>query len=430
MNKMTYQEAEAYILELPKFTQKNTPEHTRKFLSFLGNPQDGKKVFHVAGTNGKGSVCVYLDAMLRAQGKRTGLFISPHLIRINERIRIDAEPVSDETFTRLFLKTRESVRKMEALGLPHPSFFEFLFGMAMAGFAEADAEYVILETGLGGRLDATNSISSPLACILTSIGLDHTEILGDTLEKIAAEKAGILKQHVPVIYADTQKESSSVIEKRAKELDCPCKKIGKSAYEILKIQDGTLAFSPANAYYGDTTWKLQNTAVYQAENAMLAMEAMRTVFKEQGNVSGWREALFQVKWEGRMEEILPDFYVDGAHNVSAVKMFVQSIQNDPREKIVLFSAVRDKNYEEMIQILCQQRHISEYVITLIQDERAAQAEELKQIFQKYTEQPVVVKEDLRQALTYLFSRKAGKVVYCLGSLYLTGMIKAMIEEAG
>ena len=111
-------------------------------------------------------------------------------------------------------------------------------------------------------------------------------------------------------------------------------------------------------------------------------------------------------------------------------MFVQSIQNDPREKIVLFSAVRDKNYEEMIQILCQQRHISEYVITLIQDERAAQAEELKQIFQKYTEQPVVVKEDLRQALTYLFSRKAGKVVYCLGSLYLTGMIKAMIEEAG
>ena len=261
-------------------------------------------------------------------------------------------------------------------------------------------------------------------------GLDHTEILGNTLEEIAAEKAGILKPHVPVIFADTQQESSRVIEERAGELGCPCKKIGKSAYEILKIQDGTLAFSPSNAYYGDTTWKLQNTAMYQPENAMLAMEAMRMIFGEQGDVSGWREALSQVKWEGRMEEILPDFYVDGAHNVSAVRMFVQSIQRDRREKVVLFSAVREKNYEEMIRILCQEKSVSEYVITLIEDKRAAQTEELKQIFQKYTDKPVVVKEELHQALTYLFSRKAGKAVYCLGSLYLTGMIKAITEEAG
>ena len=232
MSRVTYQEAETYISELPKFTKKNTLEHTQKFLSFLGNPQNGKKVIHVAGTNGKGSVCVYLDAMLRAQGKHTGLFTSPHLIRMNERIRMDGEPVSDETFTRLFLRTQQSVRRMEAEGLPHPSFFEFLFGMAMAGFEEAGVEYVILETGLGGRLDATNSISGPLTCILTSIGLDHTEILGNTLEEIAAEKAGILKPHVPVIFADTQQESSRVIEERAGELGCPCKKIGKSAYEI------------------------------------------------------------------------------------------------------------------------------------------------------------------------------------------------------
>ena len=187
MSRVTYQEAETYISELPKFTKKNTLEHTQKFLSFLGNPQNGKKVIHVAGTNGKGSVCVYLDAMLRAQRKHTGLFTSPHLIRMNERIRMDGEPVSDETFTRLFLRTQQSVRRMEAEGLPHPSFFEFLFGMAMAGFEEAGVEYVILETGLGGRLDATNSISGPLTCILTSIGLDHTEILGNTLEEIAAE---------------------------------------------------------------------------------------------------------------------------------------------------------------------------------------------------------------------------------------------------
>lgn len=306
MSRVTYQEAETYISELPKFTKKNTLEHTQKFLSFLGQSQNGKRSpcsRHERKRFGR----VYLDAMLRAQRKHTGLFTSPHLIRMNERIRMDGEPVSDETFTRLFLRTQQSVRRMEAEGLPHPSFFEFLFGMAMAGFEEAGVEYVILETGLGGRLDATNSISGPLTCILTSIGLDHTEILGNTLEEIAAEKAGILKPLVPVIFADTQQESSRVIEERAGELGCPCKKIGKSAYEILKIQDGTLAFSPSNAYYGDTTWKLQNTAMYQPENAMLAMEAMRMIFGEQGDVSGWREALSQVKWEGRMEEILPGF---------------------------------------------------------------------------------------------------------------------------
>ena len=409
---------------------KHPPEHTRELLSRLGNPQEGIKIIHVAGTNGKGSVCAYLNAMLLAGGKKTGLFTSPHLVRINERFQINGEDVSDEQFLDAFLKVEKAAKEYEAEGEGHPSYFETLFLMGMLIFKEAGVEYLVMETGLGGRLDATNSISGPLTCILTSIGLDHTEILGNTLEEIAAEKAGILKPHVPVIFADTQQESSRVIEERAGELGCPCKKIGKSAYEILKIQDGTLAFSPSNAYYGDTTWKLQNTAMYQPENAMLAMEAMRMIFGEQGDVSGWREALSQVKWEGRMEEILPDFYVDGAHNVSAVRMFVQSIQRDRREKVVLFSAVREKNYEEMIRILCQEKSVSEYVITLIEDKRAAQTEELKQIFQKYTDKPVVVKEELHQALTYLFSRKAGKAVYCLGSLYLTGMIKAITEEAG
>ena len=427
---MNYTEAVDYIETIPKFTVKHPPEHTRELLSRLGNPQEGIKIIHVAGTNGKGSVCAYLNAMLLAGGKKTGLFTSPHLVRINERFQINGEDVSDEQFLNAFLKVEKAAKEYEAEGEGHPSYFETLFLMGMLIFKEAGVEYLVMETGLGGRLDATNSISGPLTCILTSIGLDHTEILGNTLEEIAAEKAGILKPHVPVIFADTQRESSRVIEERAGELGCPCKKIGKSAYEILKIQDGTLAFSPSNAYYGDTTWKLQNTAMYQPENAMLAMEAMRMIFGEQGDVSGWREALSQVKWEGRMEEILPDFYVDGAHNVSAVRMFVQSIQRDRREKIVLFSAVREKNYEEMIRILCQEKSVSEYVITLIEDKRAAQAEELKRIFQKYTDKPVVVKEELHQALTYLFSRKAGKAVYCLGSLYLTGMIKAITEEAG
>ena len=427
---MKYEEVVRYIEDIPKFTKKHTLLHTREFMRRLGNPCQGRKVLHVAGTNGKGSVCAYMQAILLFEGKRVGFFTSPHLVKLNERIRINGKDIDDDTFCRIFAKVRQVAEELEKEGMEHPSYFEFLYGMGMLAFEENDAEYIVLETGLGGRLDATNSFEHPFLSVITSIGLDHTEILGNTLEEIAAEKAGILKPHVPVIFADTQQESSRVIEERAGELGCPCKKIGKSAYEILKIQDGTLAFSPSNAYYGDTTWKLQNTAMYQPENAMLAMEAMRMIFGEQGDVSGWREALSQVKWEGRMEEILPDFYVDGAHNVSAVRMFVQSIQGDRREKVVLFSAVREKNYEEMIRILCQEKSVSEYVITLIEDKRAAQTEELKQIFQKYTDKPVVVKEELHQALTYLFSRKAGKAVYCLGSLYLTGMIKAITEEAG
>ena len=428
---MIDKKARDYLLAIPLWTKKkNTLDEVRHFLKELGNPDEQLNIIHVAGTNGKGSVCADLTAMLMEAGYHVGTFVSPHLTDVTERFLVDGIPVEEAGFSESFARVKAVTDRLIAEGYAHPTFFEFVFLMAMDLYGRMKPDFVVLETGLGGRLDATNSISGPLTCILTSIGLDHTEILGNTLEEIAAEKAGILKPHVPVIFADTQQESSRVIEERAGELGCPCKKIGKSAYEILKIQDGTLAFSPSNAYYGDTTWKLQNTAMYQPENAMLAMEAMRMIFGEQGDVSGWREALSQVKWEGRMEEILPDFYVDGAHNVSAVRMFVQSIQRDRREKVVLFSAVREKNYEEMIRILCQEKSVSEYVITLIEDKRAAQTEELKQIFQKYTDKPVVVKEELPQALTYLFSRKAGKAVYCLGSLYLTGMIKAITEEAG
>ena len=200
---MTYEEATRYILNIPKFTKKNKPEHISRFLEYLGNPQKERKILHVAGTNGKGSVCVYLSTMLLAQKKTVGLFVSPHLIKMNERIVINGKQVSDETFLQLFEYVLDITEKMQEAGLPHPTFFEFLFGMAMTAFARTGVEYIVLETGLGGRLDATNSIEKPLATAITSIGLDHTEILGDTVEKIAFEKAGIIKPGVPVFYSDT-----------------------------------------------------------------------------------------------------------------------------------------------------------------------------------------------------------------------------------
>ena len=173
---MNYTEAVDYIETIPKFTVKHPPEHTRELLSRLGNPQEGIKIIHVAGTNGKGSVCAYLNAMLLAGGKKTGLFTSPHLVRINERFQINGEDVSDEQFLDAFLKVEKAAKEYEAEGEGHPSYFETLFLMGMLIFKEAGVEYLVMETGLGGRLDATNVVEKPLACIITSISRDHIRV--------------------------------------------------------------------------------------------------------------------------------------------------------------------------------------------------------------------------------------------------------------
>ena len=426
---MTYQEAVNYILEIPKFTKKNDREHTRAFLRYLGDPQEHMKVLHVAGTNGKGSVCAYLDGMLRSEGKRTGLFTSPHLVKMNERIVTGGEQISDAQFCAVFEKTRKAVESMEAQGLAHPTFFEFLFGMALAAFAEAGTEYAVIETGLGGRLDATSAVEDPAVCVITSIGLDHMEYLGHTLGEIAGEKAGIIRPGVPVFYAQTAEESDSVIARTAEERGSFCKKIGKDAYEILGIEDKHIAFSCSNAYYGNTTWKLNNTGRYQPGNAMLALEVMRYLFGEAGHPDRWRETLADLKWEGRMEEVLPEVYIDGAHNISAVQAFCDSLPRDERENIILFSAVRDKEYEEMISCLCRNADADLYVVTQISGSRAAEVHELGELFEKYTDRPVLTIESAGDAFRYVLEHRGDRRVYCLGSLYLAGMIKDCIGEA-
>ena len=239
----TYEEAAAYIEEIPKFTKKHTLEHTKMFLKRLGNPAADRKIVHVAGTNGKGSVCAYLQAILMAEGKRTGFFTSPHLVSVNERIRVDNIQIDNETFLKVFRKVLKIVRQMVEDGIEHPSYFEFLFGMGMTAFAETDVEYIILETGLGGRLDATNAIDNPALAIITSISLDHTAILGDTIEKIAGEKAGIIKPGVPVFFDGSSKKAAEVIKAKASELGVSCREVTKNAYEIQEVHRKYIAFS-------------------------------------------------------------------------------------------------------------------------------------------------------------------------------------------
>lgn len=428
---MTYQEATEFILSIPKFTSKNKPEHTRLFLQYLGHPERHFKVIHVAGTNGKGSVCAYLDAMLRAQKKRVGLFTSPHLVKINERIVVDGEMLSDAQFLSVFEKVQAAVGRMQEENLPHPTFFEFLFGMAVTAFAEAKVEYAVLETGLGGRLDATNTVEQPVCSVITSIGYDHTELLGDTLEEIAAEKAGIIKKGTPVIYMEGAEESNRVIEETAKNLGNRCKKIGKNAFKILGIQNKSIAFSCASAYYEDVTWRLNNTGAYQPENACLALEVMRLLFGEAKQLRAWQEALSQVIWKGRMEEVQPDIFIDGAHNISAVERFAESVKKNSTGQgtILLFSAVQDKDYEQMIAYLCRQVDAETYLVTQIQDKRAEARGILTETFRRFTDRPVLEMETIADAWEYIMKNQNGRRVYCLGSLYLVGMIKELMEQS-
>ena len=425
---MTYGEAVEYILDIPKFTKKNDAVHTKTFLRYLGDPQENLKVLHVAGTNGKGSVCAYLEAMLRSEGKRTGLFTSPHLVRINERIAIDGCQISDGRFCQIFGRTFDAVKRMEEQGLSHPTFFEFLLGMALCAFQEEGVEYAVLETGLGGRLDATSAVEPPLVCVITSIGYDHMQYLGDTLSEIAAEKAGIIRPGVPVFYASSSEDSDRVIEETAVKNKSFCKKIGKDAYEILGIKDKHIAFSCSSDYYGNTTWKLNNIGTYQPGNAMLAMEVMRYLFGKDAHPARWRKVLKDLKWAGRMEEVLPGVYVDGAHNISAVDAFTRSVPKDEGGYIIVFSAVKDKEYEKMVSMLCKNLQPDMYIVTHIEDARGEDAKRLGSIFRQYTDRPVRVLESVKDALMTALAQRGSHRIYCLGSLYLTGMIKELIQE--
>lgn len=427
-----YQEAVAYIDELPKFTKKHTLEHTKNFLNKLGNPCKERKVIHVAGTNGKGSVCAYMQAILEAEGKTTGFFTSPHLVKINERIQMNRKPVDDDTFYRIFSKVMVAANEMEKEGLGHPSYFEFLYGMGMTAFEEMNVEYIILETGLGGRLDATNSFENPALSVITSISLDHTDILGDTIEKIAAEKAGIIKKNVPVFYDGTNKAASYVISQTAKEKDAPCREIANDAFEIREVTRNHIAFSRRNAYDKDTIWQVPICGYYQVMNAELAISAAEYLLeKEEIHMERWREAVASMSWGGRMEEVWPHLFVDGAHNPGAMEAFVKSVELlNEKIDILIFSAVSDKKYDEMIAYICSHLNVGTFIVTEIDDRRKVKAEELYQIFKKNTDKEVFCKKDLKEALEMAFQKRKNGEIYCLGSLYLVGMVKDFLEGGG
>lgn len=410
---------------------KHPPEHTRELLSRLGNPQEGIKIIHVAGTNGKGSVCAYLNAMLLAGGKKTGLFTSPHLVRINERFQINGEDVSDEQFLDAFLKVEKAAKEYETEGEGHPSYFETLFLMGMLIFKEAGVEYLVMETGLGGRLDATNVVEKPLACIITSISRDHTEYLGDTLEAIAGEKAGIIKAGVPVIYDASQPGPAAVIAAKAKEMGSPAWPMEPSFYEMKTQSCEGITFIFAYPGGEKAELAIPYVAKYQMMNASLAfytMHILQDVHEIPKNVLA--EGLSKIKWPCRMEMAAPGVIIDGAHNEDGIAQFVSTAGYFAKENeiTILFTAVADKHYHEMIGEICEGIHPSHVVATQIDGSRVVPAEVLAEDFRKAGCTDVCAEPEIGAAYEKALERKGSGMLFCVGSLYLAGELKAYLAK--
>ena len=429
---MNYEEAVAYIEETPKFTTKNKLSHTKECLERLGNPEKKFKVIHVAGTNGKGSTCAFLTSIFREAGYSCGLFTSPHLVVINERFQINEKNIDNQAFMSAFEKVKALADELVAEGSYHPTYFEMLFLMGMVIFAEAGVDYVMLETGLGGRLDATTAVEEPAACVITSISFDHMQYLGNTIAEIAGEKAGIIVPGVPVIYDGNNPEAAKVIRKQAEALGSPYYEVKKENTEILRNTSAGIDFCMENEYYGNTAFSIPFIAGYQVMNAALALKTAE-VLKDMVNLpkDSVLRGLRETRWQGRIETVLPGVIVDGAHNEDGVEKFVETAEHFQKDYplTLLFSAVDDKDYTDMIRTVAGRIRFQHVIVTQVGGYRKVPAEQLADIFRKEgclcAESCEDVESSFRRALEY---RGKEGMLFCVGSLYLVGEIKAIIQK--
>ena len=415
-----------YIYGIPKFVKKASLDNTRELLRRLGNPETGMKIIHVAGTNGKGSVCAYLDRILRETGRTVGRFTSPHLVDIRERICLNGKPVSEAEFEEAFARVKEIALSMQEEGFSHPSFFEFLFGMGMYCFGRQKPDYVILEVGLGGRLDATNAIAAPILSIITSISLDHTEILGDTYEAIAGEKAGIIKTGVPVIFEDAREDVTRTILGQAVRRKAPAVFFSADEVRVLSVGDNSVDFSLCNGYYDNECFCVQTQGIYQAENASLVLLACKELGITDCDVI--RRGLMKTAWMGRMQRVERDLVVDGAHNDDGIARFLESVSRDKRtHRTLLFSAVADKHYEGMIGEIVRSGLFEDIEAAVLADGRALSRERMEQTFAGYPDQEVHFHDSVKEALECVRTKRdEGSMAYVAGSLYLAGEVLGLI----
>ena len=439
--RITIAECEELLNTVPKFTTKHSLEETRAFLDYLGSPDENINIIHVAGTNGKGSVCSYISTVLTKADYSVGLFTSPHLVSLNERFAIDNKPISEGVFVEVFVEVLRRVMEYDDKEY-FPTYFELLFFVAMLLYDVYPVDYLILETGLGGRLDATNAVARPVISIITEIGYDHMEYLGTSLEEIAAEKAGIIKKGVPVVFFDKRKETSDVIKDAALKQEVRAIAVEEKNIEdveFVRDEGGNkyIAFSYKSLYDKYAELKLATQALYQTQNAAVAVTALEILRDSGANISELdiREGLLSAKWSGRMEEMRPGIYVDGAHNLDGVEAFLNSVSKIECEgkKHLVFGIMSDKLYKDIITMILKSGQFDSIYVTILESKRSVSMADLKIAFEDSKDElgiiglPIKYYSNVRDAITDVITmRKSGDCVFAAGSLYLVGQIKSAI----
>ena len=398
----------------------------------MGNPQEKVKVIHVAGTNGKGSVCSFISSVLAKQGYKVGVYTSPHLEKYNERFVINGKQISDEDFVKHMEYTKNMCEKLVAKGIGLPTVFEVVTAAAFNYFAEEKVDYLVLEVGLGGRCDATNVVKNPLVSVIVSISMDHMEYLGNTLSAIAFEKGGIIKEGRPVVLYAKEKEVYDTIKKICDEKHSKLYAFDDSNAVVTKEELGGTEFNFKSEYCNYDGIKIKLLGDYQILNASEALLACDVLKKEGVELSekSIREGLEDARWSGRMEivEKNPLVMLDGAHNIDGIHMLAQSLKKyfADRKLTLLIGILGDKEYEKMLETLMPLA--SKVVFTEPNSTRKWHVDAIGEITKKYNVE-IHIEKDIEKAYKLAKSITDEKdAVICAGSLYLIGALYAVADK--
>ncbi len=405
---MDYSEALNFIHSLGKFTLPPSLDRIKKVLKILGNPQDKFKAIHIAGTNGKGSTSAMLASVFETAGYKTGLFISPFIINFRERIQINGEYISEQEL----IKYVERVKKADVV----LNEFEFITSVAFLFFAEQNIDILICETGLGGRLDATNALGKKIACVITKIGLDHTAVLGNTVEEIAMEKCGIIKD-CPVVTTPYQNEKAlAVIKKNALKLFIP----NLNELEILK------ADWPNNTYiYRGLKYSLSLCGEFQIENALTAIEAVNSCglnVPQEYIIKGINKTVFPARME--IVSKSPLIVIDGAHNPDGAKILGKELSK-LNNVVAIIGAMSDKDYEQVLKLTLPYCKFA--VAVAVKDlARSLSADELSKTASKYCKCSSA--SNYADALALAEKMADNAPIFVFGSLYLAADIRKIFTD--
>ena len=429
---MKYQEAMKYIMEVGNFGSNYGLERTYKLLELLDNPQDKLKIIHVAGTNGKGSTTAMITSMLKGAGYKVGMYTSPFLEEFEERIQINGENISKEKFAQLMTKIKYVVDKVIEEGYNHPTEFEIITVLMFLYFATEKVDFAVVEVGLGGRLDSTNVIT-PILSVITSISFDHTNLLGNTLEEIAREKAGIIKEGIPTLIYPQEEIVERVLREKCEELGAKLYKINKDDAKLVEIIKNDKIYQLVKVKLDDEyAVKLPLLGEHQILNLAVALKALE-VIKDKApklNMESIVKSLATVRWNGRLEIMSDSPYVviDGAHNIQGITQLDKNIKKyfEYKDMYLILGILADKDVEHMVKVITPK---AKKVFTVTPNSmRAETAEELLEEVKKYNESCEAYNAYKNAFEDALKLCKKDDLLLISGSLYMIGEMRGIIKK--